>query len=98
MGDQTVSGVGVMAETTGPILAIGGLTLANRVVFNDRAMDWKVPIGTGIAAVLFAGLERVVGRAAVWVAYLALVTAVLARVDPSVPSPAESALTWFNER
>lgn len=87
-----------MAESTGPVLAIGALTIANRVVFNDRAMDWRVPIGTGIAAVMFAGAERAFGRTAVYVAYLALVTAVFARVDPSVPSPAESALQWFEER
>jgi hypothetical protein len=87
-----------MAASTGPILAVGAITLANRVVFNDRPMDWRVPIGTGIAAVLFAGAERAVGRSAVTLAYVALVTVVFARVDPSVPSPAESALTWFNER
>lgn len=87
-----------MAESTGPILAIGGLTIANRVVFNDKPMDWRVPIGTAIAAVLFSGAERAVGRTAVYVAYLALVTVVFARVDPQVPSPAESALRWFEER
>ncbi|MFJ6530888.1 hypothetical protein ACIQMZ_37280 [Streptomyces longwoodensis] len=87
-----------MAASTGPVLAIGGITLANRVVFNDRPMDWRVPVATAIAAVLFAGAERAVGRPAVAVAYLALITSVLARVDPSVPSPAESALRWFNER
>jgi predicted membrane-bound dolichyl-phosphate-mannose-protein mannosyltransferase len=87
-----------MAASTGPVLAIGAITLANRVVFNDKPMDWKVPIGTAIAAVLFAGAERAVGDAAVKLAYLALVTVVLARVDPSVPSPAESALAWFEER
>lgn len=87
-----------MAQTTGPILAVGGLTLANRVVFNDQPMDWKVPIGTAIAAVLFSGAERVAPRAAVALAYLALVSVVFVRVDPAVPSPAESALKWFNER
>lgn len=87
-----------MAASTGPILAVGGLTLANRVVFNDQPMDWKVPIATAIAAVLFAGAERAVGRVAVNVAYLALITTVFVRVDPAVPSPAESALKWFNER
>lgn len=87
-----------MAESTGPILAIGAMTVANRTVFNDEAMDWRVPIGTAIAAVMFAGAERAVGRSAVWLAYLALVTAVFARVDPTVPAPAESALRWFNER
>ncbi|MFB6976936.1 hypothetical protein ACFCXC_35380 [Streptomyces microflavus] len=87
-----------MAASTGPVLAIGAITVANRTIFNDEAMDWKVPIGTAIAAVLFAGAERVVGRGAVHVAYLALITVVLARVDPKVPSPSESALRWFNER
>lgn len=87
-----------MAASTGPILAVGGLTLANRVVFNDKAMDWRVPIGTAIAAVLFAGAERAVGQTAVRLAYLALITAVFVRVDPAVPAPAESALKWFNER
>lgn len=87
-----------MADSTGPVLAIGALTLANRVVFNDEPMDWRVPIATTLAALLFAGAERAVGRGAVTVAYLALITTVFARVDPKVPSPAESALRWFNER
>lgn len=87
-----------MADSTGPVLAIGALTVANRVVFNDQPMDWKVPIGTAIAAVLFSGAERAVGPTAVRLAYLALITVVFVRVDPKVPSPAESALRWFNER
>lgn len=87
-----------MSASTGPILAVGGLTLANRVVFNDKPMDWKVPIATAIAAVLFSGAERALGDTAVKLAYLALITTVFVRIDPSVPSPAESALAWFNER
>lgn len=87
-----------MAESTGPILAIGAITLANRTVFNDEPMEWKIPIATALAAVLFSGAERAVGRGAVAVAYLALVTIVFARVDPAVPAPAETALKWFNER
>lgn len=87
-----------MSATTGPVLAIGAITLANRSVFNDQPVDWKVPVATAMAALLFAGAERAVGRTAVWVSYLALITVTLARVDPKVPSPAESALSWFNER
>jgi hypothetical protein len=87
-----------MAASTGPILAVGAITLANRVVFNNKPMDWKVPIATGIAAVLFAGAERAVGDVAAKLAYLALITVVFVRIDPSTPSPAESALAWFNER
>jgi hypothetical protein len=87
-----------MAESTGPILAIGVITIANRTVFNDEPMEWKVPIATALAAVLFAGAERAVGRSAVYLAYLGLVTVAFARVDPEVPAPAETALRWFNDR
>lgn len=85
-----------MAASTGPILAIGAITVTNRTLFNGKAMDWKVPIATAIAALLFAGAERAAGKSVVSLSYLALLTVVLARVDPSVPAPAESALTWFN--
>lgn len=87
-----------MARTTGPVLAIGGITVLNRTVFNGEEMDWRIPIATGIAAGLFALAEKATGSGAVWIAYLALTAVVLSRVDPSVPSPAESALKWFNER
>lgn len=87
-----------MSASTGPVLAIGALTIANRTLFNDEPMDWKVPIGTGIAAVLFSGAERALGQTAVRLAYLALISAVFVKIDPKVPSPAESALKWFNER
>ena len=87
-----------MAASTGPVLAVGAITLANRVVFNDEAMEWKLPIGTAIAAVMFAGAERAAGKTVVYLAYLALVAVVFVPVDPKVPSPAESALAWFNER
>lgn len=93
-----MEGVGVMSASTGPILAVGAITLANRVVFNDQPMDWKVPVATAIAAVLFSGAERAFGDVAVKLAYLALLSTVFVRVDPAVPSPAESALKWFNER
>ena len=86
-----------MAASTGPIIAIGAITLANRSVFNNRPIDWKVPIGTAIAAGLFALIEKLVGRVAVGLAWLALVAVVFTRVDPGVPSPAESAVSWFNQ-
>lgn len=84
-----------MAQTTGVILAIGGITITNRVVFNDKPMDWRVPIATGLAALLFTGLEKVWGEGAKMLAWTALIAVVLTRVDPSVPSPAESALAWW---
>lgn len=88
-----------MAESTGPILAAGGIVIANRVVFNNQPINWKQPIATGLAAMILAGSETVLGpklpRA---LAIMALLAVTLSRVDPSVPSPAESALAWFNGR
>lgn len=85
-----------MAASTGPILATGAIVVANRVVFNDQPMEWRVPVATGITALVFAGAESVLGsgvpRA---VALVALVSVTLSRVDPTVPSPAESALRWW---
>lgn len=78
-----------MAKTTGPVLAIGGITFANKLV-QTGDIDIRVPVGTGIAAILFSLAERVHEGLAVGVAYIALVTVCLTRVDPKVPSPAET--------
>lgn len=85
-----------MGRSTGVILAIGGVTTANRVVFNEEDMDWRIAIGTGIAALAFAGLEKVNEQAAVGLAYVALVAVLFTRIDPGVPSPTESAFNWWN--
>lgn len=85
-----------MAETTGPILAIGGITMLNRSVFNDEDWDWRIPIATGISVGLFAALEKPFPKMAVALAWLAVAGMSLGRVDPAVPSPAESALKWFD--
>lgn len=86
-----------MAATTGPVLAVGAVTVANRVIFNNQPMEWRVPIATAIAAALFALGERAWPAGAKALAWTALVAVVLTRVDPSVPSPAESALTWWEK-
>ena len=85
-----------MAETTGPILAIGGITMLNRSVFNEEDWDWRIPIATGISVGLFAALEKPFPKLAVALAWLAVAGITLGRVDPKVPSPAESALKWFD--
>lgn len=85
-----------MAQTTGPVLAIGGLTLANQVLINNKPLDLRVPIATGIAAGLFALAEKGWPQGALALAYLALITSIFVRVDPKTPSPAESFDKWFN--
>lgn len=84
-----------MAETTAPILAIGAITMVNRSVFHEEPWDWRIPIATGISVGLFAALEKPLPKMAVALAWLAVAGITLGRTDPKVPSPAESALEWF---
>lgn len=86
-----------MAETTGVVLAIGGITLANASVFHSKPVDWRIPVATALAAAAFAGAEKLWADGARMLAYTALVAVCLSRVDPSVPSPVESALEWWND-
>jgi hypothetical protein len=85
-----------MAESTGPILAIGAITMGRDVLLDRSDVDWRIPLATGIAAAMFAGAERAVGSVAPAVAYLALITVVFARTDPKKPSPAEALLSAWN--
>jgi len=84
-----------VARSTGPILAIGGITLANNVLLNGEPFDWRVPVATGLAAGLFALVEKASTELAVGLAYVALVTLLFTRMNPRVPSPAETLLKWW---
>jgi hypothetical protein len=85
-----------MAGSTGPILAIGAITMANQSVFNAQPPDIRVAVATGLAAGVFALAENAGGGSfVVKLSWLALVAVVLTRVDPKVPAPAESALRWW---
>lgn len=82
-------------KTTGPILAIGGITLVNESIVGGKPIDWRVPIATGVAAAMFALFEHAWPEGAVGLSWIALVTVLLVRVDPSVPSPAENFSKWI---
>jgi hypothetical protein len=69
---------------------MGAITVANQSVLHDRPIDWRVPIATGILTGIFALLEHAWEDGAVALAWLALGTILFTRVDPNVPSPAES--------
>jgi hypothetical protein len=86
-----------MSESTGPIIALGGITVLNRSVFNGQPFDMRIPIATGLAAGLFALGDKATGGFTAKVAWLALVAVVLTRVDPKVPAPAESFLQWWEK-
>lgn len=84
-------------KTTAPILAVGGITLANRSLLSDppQPFDWKILIGTGVSAGLFALLETGWERGAVALAYLALVTVLFVRIDPKTKAPMENLSRWL---
>lgn len=84
-----------MAKTTGPILAIGAITMANQAIFNTRPVDWRIPVATAGAAIMFTGAEKVWAEGARMLAYTALVAVLLTRIDPKIPSPVESAWIWW---
>lgn len=86
-----------MSRTIGPILATGVLTVANQTVFNDQPMDWRVPIATGLAAIGFSLFERAAPELAVVLAWTTLLTVLLTRTNPQVPSPVESATSWWKK-
>lgn len=86
-----------MSKTTGVVLATGAVTIVNQTVFHDQPMDWRVPIATGIAAVGFSLAERAWPLGAEILAWSSFLTIMLARTNPKVPSPAESAAAWFKQ-
>lgn len=89
-----------MARSTGPILATGGITLFNNVVVhNQSAQDnAHVVVGTLIAAGGLALLEHLSEPLAVGIAWIAFVSVLFVRINPNVPSPAESFVAWYNQK
>lgn len=83
-----------MAQSTGPILAVGGITMLNRSLLakDPQPIDFRVVIGTAIAAGGLALLERLSPELAVGIAYVALLAVLFARLDPKAGAPAENVL------
>lgn len=87
-----------MANSTMPILAVGGITVFNQTILNGQPIDWRVPVATGFAAAAFALIEKPLPALATGVAWIALLTVLLARVDPKTPAPVETLLKAWNQR
>ena len=85
-----------MSRSVGPILAVGGVTLFNQSVLNGKEIDWRIPVATGFAAMAFSLLEKVNETLTVGVAWIALLTVLLARIDPKTPAPVETLLKYWN--
>jgi uncharacterized membrane protein YgcG len=86
-----------MSKTTGPILALGAITVVNRTVFNDRPMDWRIPIATGLLAVGANLGEKAFPDGVQILAWTALLATLVTRLEPGTPSPVESALKWWKQ-
>jgi hypothetical protein len=86
-----------VSKTTGPIVAIGGITIANELLLENKPMDWRVPIATGVAAGLFALAEMAWEEGAVALAYLALVTVLFVRLPGQKRAPMENLTRWLQE-
>lgn len=86
-----------MSRTTGPILAVGAVTVANESVVHGHPVNWRTVVATGVAAGMFALAERVWEAGAVALSYLALATILLVRTDPKTPSPVESFQTYWRK-
>jgi len=86
-----------MSASTGPVLAMGGITLLNSVVLNGQPLSAvvRIPVGTAIAAAGLALLERASPELAVGLAWLGLVAVLLVRVDPKQPAPVENLQKWY---
>lgn len=89
-----------MAKSTGPILAIGAITIVNRSLIHNKPFEWSIPIATGFAAMIFAVLEKMpggFGKAAGMLPWIGLLTVLLARTDPKTPSPIESLAAYWKK-
>ena len=87
-----------MAQSTGVVLAIGGITLANEVAFGTKGagtwashIHWRVIPATAGLALALAGLEKIAPGFAVGLAWLSLL-AVLVVPFGSAPTPLENAV------
>lgn len=89
-----------MAESTGPVLAMVGVTLFNSVIVHRVPVwqDQNIVVAGAVVAGGLALLERVSPNLAVGLAWLGLVTVLLVRVQPQTPSPLESIAAWYNEK
>lgn len=82
-------------KTTGIVLAIGTLTLANEAVFAPMAgqsvsVNWRVIPATAGLALALGGLEKLAPEFAVGLAWMGLVTALFVRFG-NAPTPLENA-------
>jgi hypothetical protein len=85
-----------MAASTGPVLAMGAITMINENVLHNQPVNWKIPVATGVLAGVMALLEHVSEPLATGLVWIGIAAVLLTRVNPKVPSPTESFATWWS--
>ena len=80
-----------MSASTGIILAAGGISFGNKWLFEHQSPDFKILLATGVAALMLSGAEHVNKELAVGIAWIALITTILAPVG-STNSPVVNVL------
>ena len=84
-----------MAESTGIILAVGGITAANELIFAPMegqkvTFNWRLIPAVGGLALALAGLEHLSRPFAVGLAWLSLIAVLTIRFG-NAPTPLETA-------
>lgn len=87
-----------MGASTGVVLAIGAVTVANESIFNGQTIDLRVIAATGLGAIALDLAEHAIPPHLVaGVAWIGLATVLLTRINPNQPSPVENLLTWWDK-
>jgi hypothetical protein len=81
----------------GPILAVGAISLGNEVIIHGQKVSMRIIVGTGLAAMGLSVLEDLIPGLGTGIAWLTLVTVLLVRINPAVPSPVETINDWFKK-
>lgn len=95
-----------MAASTGPILAVGAITWANRTLLEEGGGGgWsleetaRIAVATGLGVAVLSAIEKASREIAVGLAYTALVTVLMVRMPDRhgrlVPTPLERAANFI---
>jgi hypothetical protein len=89
-----------MAQSTGPVLAMVGVTLFNDIVVRgfDAQQEMRVVVAGGVVALGLGLLERASPNTAMGLAWLGLITVLLVRPAPGKDAPLESIANWYNKK
>lgn len=89
-----------MATSTGPVLAMVGITLFNDIVVKgfDAQQEMRVVVAGGVVALGLGLLEKAAPDVAMGLAWLGLITVLLVRPAPGQQAPLESIANWYNKK